>query len=475
MLKPLTRLNEALGFISGLAQGLVQASQVFATLSDIQEDKMDLPLSQVVDNKKLFDQLKSAMTPDGVLGFMRGLPLADDTVIVREMMELSGNDYKSIAGSVEEMKKRPQAAKAAARAVKAGIADTKTIKGKKMTKNKETGAPAPENVRPGNKASPFPDEDESAPQAWADRVSQQGAKTGNKSSAGDVPAKNDKQAKAKMEAFSTKKYAGALYLAVKKLAKVTPEQINAFVASVADILSQQGIPIREAKTLRGKIGGSILKENLEYSQLVSAAEKAGITDENDQIIIAYKLAKMIVSDRADEKSGALAKVFPQDFKIVKVPVAKANEILGKATEVVGDDNARDEYKKRDDAEARAKNPKTEPLTISFVTDPYGTPKGKFIPLPIDPMASGLIVQGREASQEDAKSEDPNDDGVEYTNPSSIWYIDIKKLQAAMAKYEESVKAKSGDSQESTEVDTSDETKTVVRQPAPSKKQDSPVP
>lgn len=433
LFKPLTRLNSAIGFISALAQGLVQASRVFTSFSNVPADKADIPLSQVVDKMLLFKQLRSAITPDGVLGFLRGMPMADDTAIARELMELTSNDFKAITSAVTELKKKPAVAKAVVRGAKA-MAGMK----KKAKQNKKTG------------------EDDVTPEKTPET-----AKTTGDGASPTPETPKAKGAAPKMRPFSKKKYADALHTAVKKSANVTPEQISAFIDNIAGILSKQGIAIQESVTLRGRVGSALIKENIDFSDIQAAAEKAGITGEDDHAVLAYKLAKMIVSDRVDNKSGALPRVFPADFKITKIPAAKAIKILDVGSEKADKSFWEKDAVERKDATKRMKNPKNMSLEFPIVENPYGL-KGAYIPLQTnDPQMDGILVQGRDISQED------KGDDYEYEDKSGIWYINVKKLLAMAKKYGDSMM--SNDQPESTEGASPDDAKTVIQQREPSKK------
>lgn len=443
IVKPLTRLNSATGFIVALSQGLVQAAEVVTKLGDIPEDKMDTPISKVTDKAKLFQQLKAALVPDGALSFFRGMPLANEAAIAREMMGLTGNDFKAIIGAAEELTKKPEVVQAALQAAKAGAEDIKvakeTAKGAKNTKSSKA-----KNVESPPEEKPVPEET--------------GSKNADRGSAPEKPA----QAKPKMMPFSKKKYADALYTSIKKVSTATPEQISAFVSTVADILSKQGIPIQESTTLRGRVGGR-LTESLEYTEIQKALVGAGITDEKDQAVIGYKFAKMIASDRVSDESGALSRVFPKDFKILKVPVAKANEILSAGADKANDEFWSAEGEKEKGAASRLKNPERMSIEIPVVTNPSGA-KGTFIPLGVNPMTSGIIIQGRD-EQENEQPKGGDEQDYEYDRPSTLWLVNVDKLKAAISAYEAKIKNQPAKK----EPETPDETKTVVQQRAPAKK------
>ena len=118
IVKPLTKMSRAIGFITALSQGLVQISQVYTKLKTIPDENADSPIGEIMNRVKLFDQFQKALEPDGILGFIRGMPLIDSKIIARELLLLSSNDFKSINSAVENLKKKPNIAKAAVEVAK---------------------------------------------------------------------------------------------------------------------------------------------------------------------------------------------------------------------------------------------------------------------------------------------------------------------------------------------------------------------
>lgn len=375
ILKPLTNFNQAVGFISALAQGMVQSSELYTSLSDIQEENVDTPIGKLMDKTQLFKQLRSIMTPDGFLGFMQGMPIVSANDVAREMMNLSLNEFKAISQVTEELKSK--------KIVAQKVGETTKQVDKEIKQTEKAGAKMPEETN---------------------NITQQ-------QSTAPVP-----QASPKMTAFSRKKYARALYTAVRKIVTVDEKQIETFINNIAKVLEKQNISIAENRRL-GAMFGTMLQENLTFDDILSAASAAGINDEDSQIVIGYKLAKMISDERISDKSGALPKVFPKDFKITAVPVKHALSIIS-----AHEDKQNAEFWKNDtEAQKNVPKPQKETLPVMMVSNPYGH-KGKFIPLNTrNPISDGIIVQGR-----DPKQENTGDD-YEYNDSSSVWYIDVEKL------------------------------------------------
>lgn len=386
VLKPFTKFNEAIGFMSALAQGLVQSSQVYTMLGDVQTKNVDTPIGNLMDKTQLFKELQAAMTPDGFLGFMRGLPLVSAADIAREMMGLSYNEFKAITHATEELKAKKKIAQSTGSTAKE---INKNIKHVKQTKETVTTT-KPESIA-------------KEPTSPEKKIS-------------DTSTANPK-----MMAFSRKKYASALYTAVKKIISVSEKQVEDFIGNIANILEKQKISIAETKRL-GSMFGGLLHESLSYEMIAGAASAAGINDENAQAVLAYKLAKMISNERITKNSGALPKVFPEDFKI-SVPAKKALEIINAKEEEINS-----EFWKSDKAaQQKQKDHRNESLTVMTVTNPYGL-KGRFIPLSTrNPVSDGIVVQGRDPEQEN------KGDDYEYDESSNIWYIDIEKLMRNIKK------------------------------------------
>lgn len=414
MLKPVTKYADAIGFIAGLSQALVQASQVFTTLSDIPENELDIPLINVstLDKKQTYNHMKAAVTPDGVLGFLRGMPLVNDKIIVGELIKLSSNDFKNIGMAVNELTKKKEDAKNVTKAAK----DAEKMENDIKNDNKTIAKPAPEQ----KKKQPAP-----KPEAPVQTPAQASAPQAPKQ-----PNANDEQKQPPMRAFSKKNYADGLFTAVRKDTKITPEQIKKFVDNVAAIIEKQGIKIEESKSLASKFGNTLLKEGLTYQDFVSAAQDAGITDEDDMSIIIFKLGKMMAGDRVTATSGMVPKIFPADFKFQLPPAG--NKLHNDRKNARRGNEAWDKLDaEKDDALERFKHPTITKASLPVVKDPWGA-KGNYIPLMGSP--SNIIIQGRDLEQEMK-----NDDDYEYSDISKFWFINYDELKKLITKYEESIK------------------------------------
>lgn len=419
IIKPLSKFNTAVEFITALTQGLVQIAQVFTKLTAVSEENETKPIGDVMDRLKLFNQFQKALIPDGVLGFMRGMPMIDSKIIARELLTLSSNDFKTIIVAVENLKKKPEITKTAVETSKEMSDLVDTAKTKSPPKRKRAPATTKEKKTQPKKTKKQTKSSASTP-TLADTVKAGGnvETSTNNDIPDDEPVETKiSQAEPVLRGFNKKNYSDGLYAYLKSKTDIKPEQIQNFVGNIADILKDVGIKIEESRTLRGTINtGRVLKENLEFSQIKNAAEKAGITDQKDIEILAFRLAKMIQTDRINDESGAMPKTFPRNFKVSKIPGISARDAIGDSNEKRDEEIDAEEQAKSAESQQKLNKPTIMKISVPTVTDVRGH-KGTFIPLEVnDPELAGIIEQNRDETK------------------AQLWYINIDKLMEYSKKF-----------------------------------------